>query len=250
LIEFAPIARFGLLLIRPGMLVMTMPVLGTAAVPAPVKIGLTVMLGIGILPAVTMPTGEVALTVMIAREMAIGLSLSFVLRALIAGAEFAGHLAGHQIGFSYGATVDPASGVRHTMIATLYGMMATVTFFAVNGHHALLRALAASYQGMPIGAGHINESLIESVRQTLALVFTVGLRLAAPILLVMLIVELVVGLIARSAPALNFMTVGTSIRLIIGLVVVAAVLGTVPGVTASLMDTVMALGLRTAGAFR
>jgi flagellar biosynthesis protein FliR len=120
----------------------------------------------------------------------------------------------------------------------------------VNGHHALLRALAASYQGLPIGSGHIDGSIVDSVRETLGLVFTIGLRLAAPILLVMLIVEIVVGLISRSAPALNFMSVGAGARLILGLFVVSIALGTIPGVTASALDHVLALGLKTAAAFK
>ena len=79
---------------------------------------------------------EVSLALVIAREVAIGLSLAFVLRALIAGAEFAGHLSGQQIGFNYGATIDPQSGVRNNMLATLYGSLATLGFLAINGHHA------------------------------------------------------------------------------------------------------------------
>src|SRR5919201_5279918 len=101
-----------------------------------------------------------ALALVVAREAAIGLSLAIVLRALIAGAEFAGHLSGQQIGFNYGATIDPQSGVRNNMLATLYGSLATLGFLAINGHHMLLRAMAASYQGLPIGVGHIEGSIL------------------------------------------------------------------------------------------
>ena len=103
------------------------------------------------------------LAVVVAREAAIGLALGFALRALIAGAEFAGHLSGQQIGFSYGATIDPQSGVRNNMLATLYGMLATLGFLAINGHHAVLRALArpgrvvvvdAVCSGRPAGTVH------------------------------------------------------------------------------------------------
>src|SRR5919201_779102 len=131
-----------------------------------------------------------ALALVVAREAAIGLSLAIVLRALIAGAEVAGHLIGHQIGFIYGATIDPQSGVRNNMLATLYGSLATLGFLAINGHHQLLRALAESYAGLPIGVGHLNSSILQSVGDILALVFIVGARLAAPIIVVLLIVEL------------------------------------------------------------
>jgi flagellar biosynthetic protein FliR len=250
-IDFTPIARFGLLLVRPGMLVMVAPGLGGTYTPPQVKIGLTVLLAIALAPVVRMPTGgDVGLMLVVAREVAIGMSLAIVTRALIAAAEFAGHLSGFQIGFSYGATVDPSTGVRNTTVAALYGMLAVLTFLGVNGHHALLRALSDSYVWLPIGAGDVNESLLASVRQIFALVFNVGVRLAAPIVVVLLIVELGVGLIARTAPSLSMMVIGFPLRVGIGLAVLAVVVTTVPGVIGSLVERVIRLALETAAAFR
>jgi flagellar biosynthetic protein FliR len=182
--------------------------------------------------------------------MVIGLSIAIAARALIAAAELAGHLSGFQIGFSYAATIDPVSGVRNTVVTSLYGLLALLAFFAINGHHEILRALAISYAKLPIGAGHLDGSILTAVRQIFALVFTVGARLAAPIIVVLLIVELAIGLISRSAPALSFMVVGYPIRLIVGLAVLALLISTVPAVTASLVARTIAIGLDLAAAFR
>ena len=216
------------------------------------KIGLTVLIAVGLLPSVDVPavTNNLTLTAVIAREAAMGLALAFVVRALIAGVEFAGHLTGFQIGFSYGATIDPQSGVTNTMLATLYGSLATLGLLAVNGHHMLLRALAASYTGLPIGTGHVDASLVTAVRDILGLVFVVSARLAAPIVIVLLIVELAVGLISRSAPSLGFMVIDYPIRLMIGLGLLAALIPTIPAVTTSMTDAAITIGVRTAAAFR
>lgn len=250
--DFAPVASFALLLVRPGMVVMVAPGLGGAHLPVPVKIGLTVLLALGLMPSVQVSpeAGDVALAAVIAREAAIGLCLAFVLRALIAGAELAGYLSGFQIGFSYGATIDPQSGVRNTMLSTLYGSLATLAFLAINGHHAVLRALSASYAGLPVGGGHLNESLVTSVRDMLGLVFIVGARIAAPVVIVLLIVELAVGLIARSSPTLTFMVIGYPIRLLVGLFLVAMLVPTVPAVTNSLLETAVMMAAEAASAFR
>ena len=250
--DLTVLARFALLLIRPGMLVMLAPGIGGAHIPSRVKIGLTVLLAIGLLPSVLVPAAaiQVPLTILVAREFAIGLSIAFVLRALIAGAEFAGHLSGHQIGFTYGATIDPQSGVRNSMVTMLYGSLATLGFLAVNGHHAVLRALAASYARLPIGAGHIDASLVSSVREILGLVFVVGLRLAAPIVVVLIVVELVIGLISRAQPALGSMVIGYPVRLIVGLFVLAMMVSTIPAVTNSVLESALRLAGRTAGGFR
>lgn len=250
--DLTAVTRFALLLVRPGMLVMVAPGIGGAHLPAPVKIGLTVLLALGLMPSVTVSpaAGQVPVALIVAREAAIGLALAFVLRALIAGAEFAGHLSGFQIGFSYGATIDPQSGVRNTMLATLYGSLATLAFLAVNGHHAVLRALSASYTGLPVGGGQVGVSLVESVQQIFGLVFIVGARLAAPIVIVLLIVELAVGLISRSSPALNFWVIGYPIRLVVGLFLLGVLVPTIPAVTSSLLDRAVTMAATAAAAFR
>jgi flagellar biosynthetic protein FliR len=250
--DLTVLARFALLLVRPGTLLLLAPGLGGAYLQPATKIGLTVLLAIGLLPSVPLDRGtiEVPLTIIVAREAAIGLSIAFVMRALVAGAEFAGHLSGFQIGFSYGATIDPQSGVRNNMLATLYGMLATLGFLAVNGHHLVLRALAASYARLPIGSGHVDESIVGSVRDIFALVFTVAVRLAAPIIAILIVVELIVGLISRASPALSFMVIGYPIRIIVGLFVLGLMIGTIPAVTNSFIDAALRIGGHAAAGFR
>jgi flagellar biosynthetic protein FliR len=251
-IDLSAVIRFALLLVRPGMVVMTAPTFGGTYAPMHIKIALTVLLAVTLAPSVSVPlaTNDVSLTLLVAREVVIGLAIGMSVRALIGAAELAGHLSGFQIGFSYAATVDPVSGVRNDTVTSLYGMLALLAFFAVNGHHELLRALAVSYSKLPIGGGHIDVSILTSVRQVFGLIFTVGARLAAPIIVVLLIVELAVGLISRSAPALHFMVIGYPLRLIVGLSVLAMMVATVPAVTNSLIARVIGIGLDLAAAFR
>ena len=250
--DLSPVLRFALLLIRPGMVVMLAPGLGGRQIPAMVKIGLTVMTALALIPSVALPesVAGAGLAMVVLHEVAIGLSLAFALQALITGVEFAGHLASYQIGFSYGATIDPISGVRSTMLVSLYGMLATLVFLGVNGHHALLRALSESYAGVPIGALRVGPTLVDAARDILAMVFVVALRLAAPVLIVLLIVELVVGLISRTAPSLSFMVIGYPLRIVVGLFIVGMLIYTVPDVTESMIERALMLAARTATAFR
>jgi flagellar biosynthetic protein FliR len=250
--DLAVLTRLGLLLIRPGMVVMLAPGVSGAHIEMRVKVGIVVLIAIGLLPSVPVPSVAIdaPLVVLVAREVAIGLSIGFVLHALIVAAEFAGFLSGHQIGFSYGATVDPQSGAKHSMISTLYSLLATLGFLAINGHHAVFRTLAASYARLPIGMGHVDASLVSSVREVLAMVFIVGVRLGAPIVAVVLIVELIIGLISRSKPALGSMVIGYPLRLVIGLFVLGMMVGTIPAVTNSLLENTLRIGSRLAGGFR
>jgi flagellar biosynthetic protein FliR len=248
--EFAAVARFGILLVRPGALMMVGPGLGGQQVPPQVRVALTVLLGLVLAPSVTIPSGPaVGLVAVVIREVAIGLALGLAARAVIAGAELAGHICSQQIGFSYAATVDPEGGARNTALASLYGLLATFTWLAIGGHHLLIRALDASYTGLPIGGGGIDASILASVREVLAVVFVTGIRLAAPLVAVLMLVEVAVGLISRAAPALNFFVIGYPVRLVVGLFVVAIAIATLPGVVRSLTERVITMGLAMARAF-
>jgi flagellar biosynthetic protein FliR len=250
--ELPVLARLAVLLVRPGVVVALVPTFGGLYASNTIKVGLTVLLAIGLLPSVVVPPAINATELggFIAREVAIGTALGLTVRALVAGVEFAGHLSGHQMGLTYAGTVDPSSGAKHTVVTTMFNMLAVLTLFAIDGHHTILRALAASYTGLPVGDGGVNASLVTSVRDTMALVFVTAFRLAAPMVIVLLIVEIVIGFISRVTPALSFMVIGFPVRMLLGLFVLGLVVATVPGVVESLTDRTIRLGLDAAGAFR
>lgn len=250
--EASTLARLAVLLVRPGMVMALGPGLGGGYVSARVKVALTVFVALALLPTVTVPASDTAIGLVgvVARELAIGLALASAVQALVAGVELAGHLSGYQIGYSYAATIDPMSGARNNTVTALFGLLAVLTLLGVDGHHTMLRALAASYEALPIGGGGVDASLAARVRDIFGLVFSVGARLAAPIVIVMLVVEVAVGLVARTAPSLGFMVVGYPIRLGLGLFVLGLVVAAVPGVVSGLVDGAIGLGLDTARAFR
>jgi flagellar biosynthetic protein FliR len=234
------------------MLIAAAPVFGGHFAPPHVRIGLAMILSFILMPVVHVPAvGTLAgVVVVIARELGIGFAMALGVRALIAGAELGGHLAGSQLMLSYGSVIDPQGGVRSTVLATLYGNLTLLTFFAINGHHALVRALDASYAAIPIGTGAIDASIATSVMRLLGVVFTFGLRLAAPVIIVMLVVEIAVGLVSKTAPAINLMVVGTPIRLIVGLLAVAAMIPLIPQLSSRFATLATELGIQAARAFR
>jgi len=250
-IELTAVMRFGLLLVRPGMLMLLAPGFGGTYAPARVKVGLTVLIAIALMPSVgTFAVGDaLPLVLVVTREIAIGTALALGVRILIAGAEFAGHLAGHQMGLSYGATVDPQSGVRNPLLSVLFGNIAVLTFLMIDGHHAVLRALRQSYSELPVGMGSVGVSLPQSVAQLLGVVFTLGVRLVAPVVLVLVLVEIAMALLARSAPMLNLNAAGAPVRLVVGLIVLAVMLPAVASVVAGMADSILKAAVRLASAF-
>jgi flagellar biosynthetic protein FliR len=251
-IDLPPITRLAVLLIRPGFLFLSAPVFGGAYAPPILKVGLTTIIAVSLIPIVPLPEtiGSIGLTVVVLREALIGLTLGFAIRVLVAGAEFAGHLAGFQLGFAYASVVDPQSGVRNGILSALYGTFAIVVFFGINAHHDLLRALVRSFEMLPIGAGLTGDGLNTTVMQMLGLVFVTGAQLAAPVVIVLLVTELALGLLARTAPTLNLLAQGFPVRLLVGLLAIAAMVQVIPEVVARAVPRAVEVGVRAASLFR
>jgi flagellar biosynthetic protein FliR len=247
-VDFSPIARLGLLLVRPGVLIATAPVFGGTFAPPLVRVGVVVLVTLALAPTVPMPenVGGAGMAMVAIRETLIGLALTFSIRIIVAGAEFAGHLAGFQVGFSYASLIDPQSGARNNIMSALYANMALMVFLAINGHHQMLAALSASYQALPPGGTVAGGDLATLVARILGQIFVIGLRMALPIILVLLVVELALGLVSRVAPQLNLMVMGAPVRLLVGLFVLGATLAIVPDVVVGAVDPALRLASRLA----
>ena len=248
--ELSSFVRLGVLMIRPSALVLSAPLFGGSHVPPMVRVGLSVLLAFIVAPVVALPAVENGLVLVVARELVIGVSIGLAIHIVVSAAELAGYLAGFQAGFSVAAIIDPQRGVRNNMIASLYGLLTLFVFFAVDGHHAVLVALVDSYTALPIGAGAIDQSLVSSVAGALGLVFTYGVRLAVPVVMALLIVELGLGLIARTAPAMNLMVIGFPVRVLAGLIALVLAIGVLPPVIRSMAPIALDLAPTTAGAFQ
>lgn len=228
--ETVPLAAFGVLMVRPGMLIVGTPLFGGSFVPPPVRLALTAILGLILVPLVQVPANlpPIAFALMLAGEALVGLALALSVNALVAAAELAGHIVGFQIGLSYASVVDPQSGVRNNVISALYGTLATIAFFGINGHLALVKALSDSYTTLPPGQWGVQASMLAGVTQLLGMVFVLGTQLSMPVVISLLLVELVLGLTSRAAPALNLMVIGFPVRLSVGLLIMALGIHVVP----------------------
>jgi flagellar biosynthetic protein FliR len=251
-IDLGPLIRIGLVIARAGTVIMTVPPFGGSYVPPTVKIGLMLLLSIALAPLVPVPAGLTggALAAILVREVAIGLALSMAVRLTIAGAEVGGQLAGMQMGFSYALVIDPASGARNQVLSALYSGLVVLALLGMNAHHAVLRTLVESYRSLPLGAGGVSPQLLVASGQMLGLVLVFGVQLAAPFIVALLLVELSLAIVSRSAPALNMMSIGFGLRLLVGLFVLAGVLGVVPSLAPGVLERAFELSAAAARALR
>ena len=226
-------------LLRVGALVAVAPPFASPAVPRRVRALLATGLTIGLLPAVAtpaVPPTTAGWIVGLGGEVLIGLAMGFALALVFAAAAMAGNLIAGQLGLSLPEAYDPgAGGGAGSPVGQALWLIAAVVFFAANGHHALLRAVAASFTSVPVmtlsNASAATGMLVGLLQSTTVL----AIQIAAPVFVATLVADLAIGMIARTIPQLGVMTAGLTVRAIAGLLVlIAAIAGTVALLRASM----------------
>lgn len=160
-------------------------------------------------------------------EVFVGMVMAFGVHAAFAAFGAAGQIVDLQIGFGAGASFDPITRGNAPVFAAALGSLATVTFFAMDGHHALLRGLAFSVAEIPPGTLPGAMSADAVVRQFGA-IFTSALALIAPVFVVLLLLEAGLAVMSRMLPQMNVFFVGMPVKILLGLGVLSATATALP----------------------
>ena len=217
---------FLLVLARIAGLVGTSPILGHLLVPLRVRAAFAVILAAALAPAVTAsaaaPTTLWGLAGAVAIESALGALLGLVAQFIFAGVQLGGQIAGIEMGFGLDALIDPQTHAHITVVAQWQQLLALLVFLALDVHHVLLRALLASFQTAPPGALAVSAVGLHGAIVLSGELFAIGARIAAPVLIALLLTNGALGVLARTIPQLNVFVVGFPVNVGVGLVVMGA----------------------------
>lgn len=204
-------------------LLMAAPVFGHRSVPARVKIGLGVFIALIVSPTLP-PLPDVALgswqgLFILVQQFLIGLAIGFTMRVVFASVELAGEIIGLQMGLGFASFFDPQSAGQTLVLSRFFNLLAMLVFLAVNAHLLVLGLLAESFTTLPISAAPLAAEGFRSVAAFGSTLFVVGLQIALPLIAVLLMTNLALGILTRSAPQLNIFAIGFPITLGVGLIV-------------------------------
>lgn len=152
-------------------------------------------------------------------EVVVGITLAFGVFAAFGAFAMAGKILDVQSGFGLGVVYDPVTRTGAPMFATILNMTGVALFFALDGHHALLRGLAYSLHRAPPGAG-LELSADAAVAQ-FGLVFSYGIALVIPVILCLLLIELALAVASRTLPQMNVFVVSIPLKLVAALSIFA-----------------------------
>lgn len=237
------IEALGLFLIRTSALVLAAPLLGSSTSFSGAKVGLIGILSIVLYLAVGEPLGYspgiFEFAVLGAREVGIGFFLAFIMQLVMLAVRVAGVMVGHEMQFSMASLLDPNSGTQSPVIAFFYETMFVLVLLSVDAHLWLIRALAASYECAPVGVMHWNDEIYDSVLNIFAELFKAGLTFAAPVILLLAIVSLVMALLVRIVPQINVIEFGFNMRVLGGLTGLLVFSPWIQPASDHLLDTLM-----------
>src|SRR5688572_4354768 len=221
-------------LARVGAVLAVAPPFASVAVPRRVRALIAMALTVGLLPgltAATSPARSGELILAIGGEVLIGLAMGLALSLVFTAAQWAGELVSQQMGLNLSEMYDPGSGgVAVGALGHMYWLLTVVMFLGANGHHALLRGVAASFDAVPVMSLSAGGSVVTLIVGLLQSATGLAIQLAAPVFVTMLIVDLALGMVGRTMPQLGMMTVGVTVRSVAGLVVLIAGMALTAGV--------------------
>jgi len=213
-----------MLWVRLAALLVLSPLVTAAKMPATVVVLLTLVLaglmsaGQGLRFERPMTVPDLALGAL--AELGIGALMGFALRCAFAAFSLAGRVLDVQMGFGIGAVFDPVSQSGAPVLGSALGLLAMALFFAVDGHHALVRGVAFSASVLPPGQAWVALTPAALLRPFGA-IFSVGVSIVAPAIFVLLLTDLVLGVVSRVLPQMNVFFVGIPVKILVGLGVLA-----------------------------
>lgn len=213
-------------MIRPGAAFLVAPVFGATFVP--VQLRLIVALAIGI-PAMAatdfvLPQdglASLAGVLLVAGEIMAGLAIGFAVLIGFSAALIAGELIGNAMGLGFAAMMDPSTGQQSQALSQFLSILATFLFLAIGGHLALAMTVVESYRALPPGDAWISAETLGGLVYFGGVLFAAGLSIALPVGFAIVLVQIVMGMLSRSAPQMNLFAVGFPAALLAGMVLLA-----------------------------
>ena len=198
--------------VRCGAALLAAPMVGVLAVPPTLRallaITFAVFVAIWVPPVQTPDMMSFAAILALVQEVVIGAALGVVLQLAFAVPLIAAEQISGTMGLAIATSIDPASGAQSGALGTYFGLLLTLLFYAIGGHLLWFELLIESYRILPAGSFSVGPEAARSIIMFMGYGLATAAAIALPVVLVLLLVQLVTGIIARSAPALNLFALG------------------------------------------
>lgn len=214
--------RVVFLMTRIGAALLAAPFFGASNVPVMVRVSFTGAMAIFIsiwLPDIATPPALLTIEGMLALagEAVIGLLLGFVLQLAFAAPTIAAEVIGGAMGMSMAQTSDPGTGGTTTAFGQYFIIVLTLIFLATGAHLHWIALVTESYRAFPPGQTWLGPERYQAIAGFGGATFETALRIALPVTLILLLVQILTGILSRSAPSLNLFALGLPAGVLAGI---------------------------------
>ena len=225
-----------LILVRIASFMFVAPFFSQGGVPAQAKIGLSFFIAVILYEVVPEPTltysGVVGYGAVVLKEGITGLLIGFAAHICNSIVIFAGSLIDMDIGLSMAQEFNPDMSMQITSTGNLYYYLVFAMLIATNMHHYILRAVCDSFYVVPIGGAEFEwDSLLLSMTTYMMDLFVIGFRIFLPVFAVMMIMNCILGVMAKVAPQMNMFSIGIQLKILVGFVVLFLTIFLFPSVS-------------------
>jgi len=204
--------------LRIGAFMISSPMFGARWMPLKIRIIMSFMLSMSIAGQVELVDVEIITSLpgimIMATEITIGLAAGLILTIWFAGALIAGEKIASTAGLGFAAQVDPSTGGQTPVVSQILYLFLTVIFLSLDGHLIVIRIMLESYSMLPLG--HVPDMgvLVEAGISAAGSMFFVGAIIMLPVAIILLMINVSIGVITRSAPQLNLFSFGFPISML------------------------------------
>ena len=216
---------FLLILVRITCFVYVAPLLGQTGIPNQVKIGLSFFTSILLYSVVARPEFSyeslVGYAVVVLKEGITGLLIGFAANICNSIVLFAGTVIDMDIGLSMASEFNPDMGTEVTLTGNFYYYLVMILMITSNFHTYLIQAIADSFSVIPI-AGQVFDwdHMLNTIVRYMGDIFVIGFRIFLPFFACIMILNCVLGIMAKVAPQMNMFSVGMQLKVLVGFVVI------------------------------
>lgn len=213
------IQKLLLILVRIASFISFCPGISYGVLPAIFKVGFSLTLSY----IVYMSTGDIEIIekftyffLLLGKEVIVGMTFGYITKLVFGIIEIAGQLVDFQSGFSMGNMFDPAMGTQASYYGRIYYWIGLSLFFILNIHHKMIEAILKSFVIIPITKANIFNFNLVGILAVFSKVFELALYLAAPMIILVLATDIVLGIISKSVPQINVLMLGMPLKALVG----------------------------------
>ena len=225
---------FLLILTRVSCFVYIAPFFSMANTPARVRIGLSVAISVLLYEEITPSQAVICESLMeyavvVMKEAVTGLLIGFSANICTSIVSFAGTIADMETGMSMATLMDPTTKESTSITGVLYQYVFMMLFLVTGMHRYLLGALADTFVLIPINGAVIHtDRLLGKIITFMSDYILIGFRIVLPIFCIILLLNAILGVMAKVSPQMNMFSVGIQLKVLTGLTALFLTVGMLP----------------------